>query len=232
MEPSASSPARFQLRRVGFLIRHMIRTELRRGHALVGLLLFALASVYSAFQAVGDQATAESWNALVWIVLIFTAFNAMARMHPDDRPENRNYLTHLVNPMEWMLARTVFHWVLMSLLAALVFAAFALFLGTEHLGGGRWMWLLTGLEFAGWALASCLTLLAAIASLAGAGFGLTAVLGLPLIMPIVLVATRFGKDLLSGITAMETVENLLFLGALAGAITAFGLVLFPYLWRD
>lgn len=210
----------------------MFRTEFRQGHALVGLLLFALASVYAAFQAVGDDAGAESWNALVWIVLIFTAFNAMAKPHADDRPENRHYLTHVVRPVEWVLARTLYHWGLMTVLAALVFGAFALFLGTEHLGGGRWAWFLLGLELAGWALASCMTLLAAIAALAGAGFGLTAVLGLPLIMPIVLVATRFGADLMSGMTGAETVENLLFLGALAGAITAFGLVLFPYLWRD
>ena len=222
----------FSLRRVAFLVKHTFRVEFRQGHALIGLLLFALASVYAAFQAVGDDAGVESWNALVWVVLIFTAFNAMARPHPDDRPENRQYLTHVVRPVEWMLARTIYHWGLMTVLAGLVLAAFALFLGTDHLAGGRGGWLLLGLELAGWALASCLTLLAAIASLAGAGFGLTAVMGLPLIMPIVLVATRFGNDLLGGLTGEETVENLLFLGALAGGITAFGLVLFPYLWRD
>ena len=226
------APRAFSFQRVAFLVQHTLRVEFRQGHALIGLLLFALSSVYAAFQSVGDDAGAESWNALIWIVLIFTAFNAMARPHPDDRPENRQYLTHVVRPLEWMLARTIYHWALMTVLAALVFAAFSLFLGTDHLVGGRGWWLFAGLELAGWALASCLTLLAAIAALAGAGFGLTAVMGLPLIVPIVLVATRFGNDLLSGLSGEETVENLLFLGALAGGITAFGLVLFPYLWRD
>lgn len=222
----------FEIGRVWFLVLHNFRTEFRQGHALVGLLLFALASVYAAFQAVGDDAGAESWNALVWVVLIFTAFNAISRPNADDRPENRQYLTHVVRPIEWMLARTIYHWGMMTALAGLVLVAFSLFLGTEHLNGGRFWWMLLGLELAGWALASCLTLLAAIAGLAGAGFGLTAVLGLPLVMPIVLVATRFGTDLMSGMTGAETVENLLFLGALAASITAFGLVLFPYLWRD
>lgn len=220
------------LSRIAFLLHHMIRVDFRKGHALFGLLLFALASAYASFQAVGDHGSASSWNALIWVVLIFTAFNALSREHADDRMENRQYLKHAVQPVEWMLARTLYHWVLMTFLAALVLLAFCLFLGTEHLTGNRLLWMFIGLEMAGWALASCITLLASIASHAGGGFGLTAVLGLPLVMPIVLVATRFGRDITSGITAGETVENLLFLAALAGAITAFGLVLFPYLWRD
>ena len=71
-------PNTFSWGRVACLVQHMFRVEFRQGHALIGLLLFALASVYAAFQSVGDHPGEESWNALIWIVLIFTAFNAMA----------------------------------------------------------------------------------------------------------------------------------------------------------
>ena len=77
-----------------------------------------------------------------------------------------------------------------------------------------------------------LTLLALIAARAGSGFGLTAVLGLPLVLPIVLVSTSLGADLLSGMLLADTWHNFAFLGALAAGSGVFGAVLFPYLWRD
>ena len=81
------------------------------------------------------------------------------------------------------------------------------------------------------ALGTTLTLLALIAARAGAGFGMTAVLGLPLVLPVVLVSTTLGSELMSGVLLADTWHNFAFLGALAAGSGVFGAVLFPYLWR-
>ena len=70
-----------------------------------------------------------------------------------------------------------------------------------------------------------------IAARAGAGFGMTAVLGLPLMLPIVLVSTTLGGELLHGVLVADTWHNFAFLGALTLGSGVLGAVLFPYLWR-
>ena len=81
------------------------------------------------------------------------------------------------------------------------------------------------------ALGFTLTLLALIAVRAGAGFGMTAILGLPLVLPIVLVSTRLGGELMSGVLLADAWHHFAFLGALSVGSGVFGAVLFPYLWR-
>lgn len=215
-----------------FLTTHAFRVEFRQKHGIAGLFLFALASVYACYQVAGGRASAEIWNALAWVVLMFSAFNAVAKPWAEDSPELRSYLKTTLRPGIWILARMAYYVLIMSLLALLVFFAFALFLGTEHLGGSRSWSFLLGLEFTAVAFASLLTLLSAISSRAGAGFSLTAVLGLPLIIPIILISTRYGSEILSGVIFGDTAHHLLFLAGLTGGIATLGYILFPYLWRD
>ena len=119
----------------------------------------------------------------------------------------------------------------LSGLACLVVAFMGLLLGWADMSAARFAGFLGGMVLTSVALGTTLTLLALIAAQAGAGFGMTAVLGLPLVLPIVLVSTNLGADLLSGVLVADTWHNFSFLGALAAGSGVFGAVLFPYLWR-
>ena len=217
---------------VGYLFVHTLRTEFRKAHGWVGLGLFALASAYAAYRAVGPKPEATTWNALAWVVLMFSAFNALARPLADDVAAVRRYHMHLIDPRDYLMARMLYHGVLLSVLSLVVQGAFSLFLGTEHLEGTRSLWMALGMQTAAWSMAGTITLLWALAARAGAGFGLTAVLGLPLIIPILLLAARLGNAILSGLGAAEKWESLLFLGTFGGGAAAMGYILFPYLWRE
>ncbi len=218
--------------RYRFLTAHAFRMEWRQKHGLAGLLLFALASVYACYQVAGGRASSETWNALAWVVLMFSAFNAVAKPWPEDSEAMRKYLKATLRPGEWILARMTFYSAILSALSVLIFLSFTLFLGSEHFNPRQGLSFLLGLECTALAFASLLSVLSAISSRAGAGFGLTAVLGLPLIIPIVLISTRYGTDILNGILWIDTAHHLLFLAALTGGIGALGFILFPYLWRD
>ena len=219
-------------RSVGYLLVHTLRTEFRKAHGWVGLLLFALASAYAAYRAVGARPEPATWNALVWVVLMFSAFNALARPLADDVATVRRYQMHLIDPRDFLLARMLYHGLLLSVLSVVIQGAFSLFLGTEHLEGTRSLWMALGMQTTAWAMAGTITLLGALAARAGAGFGLTAVLGLPLIIPILLLAARLGDAIMSGLGAAEKWESLLFLGTFGGGAAAMGYILFPYLWRE
>lgn len=218
--------------RVRFLVAHAFRIEFRQKHGIAALFLFALSSVYACYQVAGGRASMDSWNALAWVVLMFSAFNAVAKPWAEDQAGLRAYLKTTLRPAEWFLARTVYFILILEVLALLIFVAFALFLGTEHLSGSKGWAFALGLQGTALAFATLLSMLGMIASRAGAGFGLTAVLGLPLIIPIILISTRYGSDVLRGIAFGDTAHHLLFLAVLSGGIGLLGYILFPYLWRD
>ena len=121
--------------------------------------------------------------------------------------------------------------VFLSGLSVMVVMGMGLLLGWGNLDGARLAGFVAGMVLTAWALGTTLTLLAMIASRAGAGFGMTAVLGLPLILPVVLVSTNLGGDLMRGVLVADTLHNFAFLGALAAGSGVLGVVLFPYLWR-
>ena len=217
---------------MGFLIRHALRIEFRNKHGIAGLVVFSLAAVYTCYQATGTRASMESWNALAWVVLLFAAFNAVSRPWADDSENMRSFLLHTVSPQSWILARVIYYGLLLSGLGLVVFLGFALFLGVDHFRGWNVLHFWVGIEATALALASLLSLLQALASRAGGGFGLVSVLGLPLMIPVILVSTRYGMDLMKGIVFWDTAHHLLFLASLTGGFVALGYILFPYLWRD
>ena len=214
------------------LTRHAFKMEFRQKNGLAGLVLFAIASVYTCYQVAGSRADVDAWNSLAWVVLLFSAFNAVSKPWPEDSAEMRAYLVHVVKPQEWILARITFFSLLLSALTCIVFVAFTLFLGSEHLNGKQGLSFFLGMQCTSIALASLLAMIQALAIRANGGFGLIAVLGLPLIIPVILIATRYGMDILNGISFADTAHNLLFLATLSGGFGALGYILFPYLWND
>ena len=112
----------------------------------------------------------------------------------EDRSEVLAYLRTTVQPLHFMLARTLHNVVVLTGLACLVVFFMGLLLGWAKLDGMRIAGFVGGMALTAVALGTTLTLLALIAARAGAGFGMTAVLGLPLVLPIVvLVSTTLGR---------------------------------------
>ena len=219
------------MRETWFLFRHFWKADVRAQHSIAGLVLFAIATVYAAYQVVQGRPEPETWNALAWIILLFTAFNGVSRTLEEDRSEVLAYLRTAVQPLHFMLARTLHNVVVLTGLSCLVVFFMGLLLGWAKLDGMRIAGFVGGMALTAVALGTTLTLLALIAARAGAGFGMTAVLGLPLVLPVVLVSTTLGSELMSGVSLADTWHNFAFLGALAAGSGVFGAVLFPDLWR-
>ena len=214
-----------------FLFRHFLKADLRESHGVAGLVLFAIATVYAVYQVVHGRPDPETWNAMAWVILLFTAFNSVSRPLEEDRPEVLTYLRTTVQPTHYMIARVLHNVLVLSGLSVLVLLIMGLLIGWGNLSDGRLWGFVAGMVMTAWALGTTLTLLALIASRAGAGFGMTAVLGLPLVLPIVLVSTNLGSDLMRGVLVSDCLQNFAFLGALTAGSGVLGVVLFPYLWR-
>ena len=80
--------------------------------------------------------------------------------------------------------------------------------------------------------AALFTMVSAIASRTNNNFALMAVLGFPIILPLLVLLIKISKYAISNAAGIEQWPGLLALGGLNIIIMVLSGLLFPYLWRD
>ena len=103
------------------------RLEWRQRAALNGMLLYVGSTVfvcYLSFSLRGGQLPAPAWNALFWIVLLFSAVNAVAKGFLQESRGRMLYYYTVVRPQAVVLAKISYN---ALLLLGLALAAFALY---------------------------------------------------------------------------------------------------------
>lgn len=214
------------------LLQLEVALDMRQRAAWGGLLLYVVSAVYVAFLAVRSVQGAALWNALFWIILLFAAFNALSRSFQREEGGRQLYLYTLAHPRSVVLARTLYNAFTMVLLALLSLLFHSLFLGTHALGDASWGTFLLSVVLGAIGLATVLTLVSAIAARAGNGLGLMAILGFPLVLPLLLAVMRASKLSLDGVAWSVISGYLLGLVFLNIITITLAWTLFPYLWRD
>jgi len=109
---------------------------------------------------------------------------------------------------------------------------FSLFIGAEILQQSHWPSLIAALMLGSAGIGTALTLIAAIASKTNNAFGIMAILGMPVVIPLLLSVIRLSHNALIGISLWENWKNALFLLLINAIVIALAYILFPYLWRD
>jgi heme exporter protein B len=176
--------------------------------------------------------TAEVWNALFWIIIIFSGFNAISGSFKNETGGKHFYLYFLINPKALILAKIIYSSFLMLTLSIIGLAVFALFLGTNVLEDINFLSFFIGLVLTSLGLSGILTIISAIASQLDFKGGIIAVLGLPLLFPLILISQKYSAQALSGVSASGNMNFLLGLLTLNVAVITLSYVLFPYLWRQ
>ncbi len=214
------------------ILRLEVALDLRQRAAWGGMLLYVISAIYVCFLAVKGGLGVATWNALFWIVLLFAAFNALARSFQREDQGRQLYLYTLVDPRSVVIARSLYNAGTMVLLSLLSLLFFLLFLGGDVLEQANIPQFLLAVVLGGIGFAAVLTLISAIAARAGNGLGLMAILGFPLVLPMLLAVMRASKLSLDGVA--WSVTSTYFLGLILLDVITITLawVLFPYLWRD
>ena len=214
------------------ILRLEAALDLRQRAVWGGMLLYVVSAIYVCFLAVKGGLGVATWNALFWIVLLFAAFNALARSFQREDQGRQLYLYTLVDPRSVVIARSLYNAGTMVLLSLLSLLFFLLFLGGDVLDQANIPQFLLAVVLGGIGFAAVLTLISAIAARAGNGLGLMAILGFPLVLPMLLAVMRASKLSLDGVA--WSVTSTYFLGLILLDVITITLawVLFPYLWRD
>jgi len=216
------------------LIKDLI-IEFRNRYVLGGILLYVFSSVLVIYFALQYNNSIQDlspvvWSVLFWLIILFSSVNAIANSFFRE-PEGRFYYYYwLISPQALILAKLFYNFIFTLGLSLLTFGIFSLmvtnpvvnypvFMITIVLGG-------TGYSF-------LFTTMSAIASRAGNNATLMAVLGFPLVIPLIIFLTKLSAAAIAGPEFTdETMRNILLLIAFNIVQPVLALVLFPYIWRD
>ncbi len=217
---------------MGALMRKEFVLEWRQRYALNGMLLYVAGSVfvcYLSFNARRGQLTPIVWNTVFWIILLFSAINAIAKSFMQERAGRLLYYYTLVSPEQIILSKMLYNTGLMLVLAGLGFGMYAFVLGNPVQDVPLY---LVSLVLGAVGFAASLTLVAGIASKADNSATLMAVLSFPVVLPLLLMLIRLSKNALDGLDRSLSTDEMLTLLAIDAMVVVLSWLLFPFLWKS
>jgi len=217
---------------MGALMRKEFLLEWRQRYALNGMLLYIVGAVfvcYLSFNARRGQLTPIVWNTLFWIILLFSAINAIAKSFVQERAGRQLYYYTLASPQQIILAKIAYNTILMLVLALLGFAVYAFVLGNPVQDVGLYM---VSLILGAVGFSASLTLVSGIASKAENPATLMAVLSFPIILPLLLMLLEISKNALDGLDRSVSWDEVGIVLAIDAIVLTLSWLLFPFLWRS
>ncbi len=218
---------------IKYLFKKEITLEWRQKYAFNGLLLFTISTIFIIYLSLSvknqSSLSAPLWNAIFWIVILFSAINAVAKSFLQESAGRQLYYYTLVHPVSLIMAKMIYNSLLMIVLALFATLAYGTVLGYPVTNS---LMFFCGVVLASIGVSSVLTMMSAIASKAGNNTVLMAILSMPLLIPILLLSIKTVKNAIDGLTWDDTSDELITLFAVDSVGIALGYILFPFLWKN
>ena len=212
------------------LVKKEMRLEWRSKYALNGVLLYVVSTVFVCFMSFISMPDKLTWNALFWIIMLFASINAVAKSFLQESKGRHLYMYTLVSPLALIIAKTIYNSLLMiglTLIALLFYSM--VFEPPKEMDMSMYLIavILGSLSFA-----TIFTMVSAIASKAGNGGMLMAILSFPIIIPVLIVLVKLAKNAIDGLDRSVSLDDIGLMAVINVLVMAVSLLLFPYLWRD
>jgi heme exporter protein B len=202
--------------------------ELRERYALNGFLLYIIATIFIVYLSF-IQISPITWNALYWIIILFTAINAVAKSFMQEPQGHLLYYHTLLHPAALLLAKMGYNALLLIFLSLIGLLFYSIVIHNPVQNHALFLLIIflasTGFSFA-------LTIISAIAAKANNKATLMAILSFPVILPILLLVIQLSMAAIEGNLGTEVTNNLWVLGAINVLLVSTGYLLFPYLWQE
>jgi len=212
------------------LIKKEMLLEWRSKYALNGVLLYVVSTVFVCFLSLVTMPEKPTWNALFWIIMLFASINAVAKSFLQESKGRHLYIYTLVSPAALILAKTIYNSLLMMVLTVTALLFYCLVF--EFPAGADLGMYLIATVLGSLSFASIFTMVSAIASKAGNGGMLMAILSFPIIIPVLIVLIKLAKNAVDGLDRSVSLDEIGLLLVINVLVMAVSLLLFPYLWRD
>jgi heme exporter protein B len=220
------------LQEITSLLKKEIVLEWRRKYAFNGILLYIVSTIfvcYLSFNLQKSQLNPLTWNALFWIILLFTATNAIAKSFMQESEGRQLYYYMLVSPEAIILSKIIYNTLLMWLMSLIGYLIYSVVLGNPVQDK---LLFFINILLGGLGFATTLSMISAIASKSAQGGTLMAVLGFPVMIPLLLLLIKISKNAIDGLALSVSYKEISTLLAVNLIVVSISYLLFPYLWRS
>lgn len=211
------------------LLKKDLLLELRQQHTLYGILLYIASTVFVLSLSV-DELDAKVWNGLFWVIQLFICVNAVAKSFLQESRGRMLYYYSIVSPVAFVLAKLVYNLALMLVMSLISLFLYSVFINNPVSNAMQFIGIVI---LGGTSISLVFTLMSAIAAKANNNAVLMAIMGFPVILPMLLLLMRLSKAAFNEVFKEGVVLQLTgIIICLDALIIAMAAVLFPYLWKD
>lgn len=204
------------------------RLEWRQKYALYGMLLYISSTIFVLYVAMHHPA-AEVWNALFWVVQLFITVNTVARSFLQESRARMLYYYTLAGSREFMVAKLLYNVLLMVVMSLVSLGLYSMLLGHPVI---KPLFFVGMVCLGGVSLSLVFTMLSAIAARAGQNAALMAIMGFPVVIPMILILANASKTAFAVVFQPGLLRMILLLAGLDILVIALSLILFPFLWKN
>jgi len=218
------------IKRITALLKKDILLELRQQHTFYGILLYIASTIFVLFLAMPNSPEANVWNSLFWVIQLFVCVNTVAKSFLQESRGRMLYFYSIASPVEFIIAKLLFNTILMALMSMVSLVLFFSFLDNPVSDSLRFLGIVI---LVGTSISLVFTLMSAIAAKAQQNAALIAILGFPVILPILLLLMRLSKAAFAEIFREGAILQLTALiGLMDVLVIALAVILFPFLWKE
>ena len=185
--------------------------EWKQKYAFSGILLYIASTIFVCYLSFKQVIDVDTWNALFWIILLFGSVNAVAKSFLQESEGKQLYYYTIASAEAIILSKIIYNTLLLIILGLISFAVYSLVLNNIV---ANYQLFLTTLILGCSGLASTFTLISGIASKANNSSVLMAVLGFPLVLPLLLMIIRLSKRSILNLQLDQNFDDILILALL------------------
>lgn len=216
------------LNQIILLVRKDFIIDWRLKHPLTGILLYIASTIYTVYLSFDAVITPAVWSSLFWIILLFMATTSLSKSFIQE--ERRHlYYYFTVHPRVLILSKLMYSFVYLSGMGLFGLLIYILLTGQPDFSLDLFLLnVLNGI----WGFSAAFTMIASLAVHTTQKGGMMAVLGFPVILPILLLAISNSRRIVEGGVWEEISSFSLILTSINVIIVVLTLILFPYSWRS
>jgi heme exporter protein B len=215
---------------VKYLVYKEIMLEWRSKYTINGVLLYVVSTIFTCYISFVSLNDKLAWNALFWIIMLFASINGVSKSFLQENKGQQLYSYVLASPNAILISKTIYNTLLMLVLTTIALGFYTLVFDSftpPNLVMYYLAVILGSISFS-----TVFTMVSAIASKAGNGGMLMAILSFPIIIPVLILLIKLAKNAVDGLPWDTSYDDIGMLVIVNVMTVVTSLLLFPYLWRD